>query len=285
MKIYGLDFTSAPSRKKPITCAAGDLQEGRLHVEDCLELTSFEDFEALLGVDGPWLAALDFPFGQPHKLISNLGWPETWEGYMRVVASIGKREFEETLRRYRESRPTGDKQHLRATDVLAGACSPMMLHRVPVGKMFFEGATRLLKAGVSILPCCPTGDSRIAVEGYPALVARRLIGRRSYKSDERAKQTQEKEVARREIVRGLCSSAIEGCYGVRVELPEEMAEVLVEDQMADTLDAVLCAVQAGWAYLQRESGYGIPGRCNGDEGWIVDPLILAGFLCAPGMAW
>jgi hypothetical protein len=112
-----------------------------------------------------------------------------------------------------------------------------------------------------------------------------LIGRRNYKSDERAKQTQEKEVARREIVRGLCSSAIEGCYGVRVELPEEMAEVLVEDQMADTLDAVLCAVQAGWAYLQRESGYGIPVECESMEGWIVDPFTLAGFLCAPGMAW
>ncbi len=273
MKIYGLDFTSAPSRKKPITCAAGDLQEGRLYVEDCLELTSFEDFEALLGVDGPWLAALDFPFGQPRKLISNLGWPETWEGYMRVVASIGKREFEETLRRYRESRPAGDKQHLRATDVLAGACSPMMLHRVPVGKMFFEGATRLLKAGVSILPCRPAADSRIAVEGYPALVARRLIGRRSYKSDERAKQTQEKEAARRAIVCGLRSSTIEGCYGVRVELPEEMAGVLVEDQMADTLDAVLCAVQGAWAYLQRDRRYGIPAECERMEGWIVDPLV------------
>ena len=272
MKIYGLDFTSAPNHKKPITCAVCNLQDTRLRVLDCLELTSFEDFEALLGADGPWLAALDFPFGQPRKLISNLGWPETWEGYMRVVASMGKSEFEETLRRYRESRPTGDKQHLRATDVLAGACSPMMLHRVPVGKMFFEGATRLLKAGVSILPCRPAADSRIAVEGYPALVARRLIGRRSYKSDERAKQTQEKEVARREIVRGLCSSAVEGCYGVRVELPEEMAEVLVEDQMADTLDAVLCAVQGAWPYLQRESGYGIPVVCESMEGWIVDPL-------------
>src|SRR5260370_34733369 len=189
MKIYGIHFLSAPSRKKPITCAAGDLQEGCLHVEDCLELASFEDFEALLGMDGPWLAALDFPFGQPHKLISNLGWPETWEGYMRVVASIGKREFEETLRRYRESRPAGDKQHLRATDVLAGACSPMMLHRVPVGKMLFEGSARLLKAGVSILPCCTTGDSRIAVEGYAALVARRMSGRRSSKRAERAEKT------------------------------------------------------------------------------------------------
>src|SRR5260370_40424578 len=99
MKIYGLDFTSAPSRKKPITCAAVDLQEGRLHVEDCLELTSFEDFEALLGVEGRWLAALGFGFGQTDKLIPNLGQPETWEGYMPVVASIGKRDVEEALRR------------------------------------------------------------------------------------------------------------------------------------------------------------------------------------------
>ena len=274
MKIYGLDFTSAPNRKKPITCAVCDLQESRLHIEDCLELTSFEDFEAFLRAGGPWLAALDFPFGQPRKLISNLGWPETWEGYMRVVASIGKREFEETLRRYRESRPAGDKQHLRATDVLAGACSPMMLHRVPVGKMFFEGATRLLKSGVSILPCRPTSDSRIAVEGYPALVARRLIGRRSYKSDERGKQTRDKEVARREIVRGLCSSTIPGCYGVRVELSEEMAEVLVEDQMADALDALSCALQGAWAYLQRDRGFGIPVECERMEGWIVDRSLL-----------
>src|SRR5258706_6100103 len=272
MKIYGLDFTSAPSRKKPITCAAGDLQEGCLHVEDWLELTGFEVFEALLGMDGPWLAALDFPFGQPHKLISNLGWPETWEGYMRVVASLGKKQFEDILTHYRESRPAGDKQHLRATDVLAGARSPMMLHRVPVGKMFCEGATRLLKSDVSILPCRPTDDSRIVVEGYPALVARKLIGKRSYKSDEHGKQTIEREMARKEIIGGLRSEALVNYYGLRVELTDEMAEMLIRDGMGDKLDALLCGVQAGWAFLQRDSGYGIPGECDGVEGWIVDPF-------------
>src|SRR5260370_36861993 len=189
MKIYGLDFTRAASRKKTMTCAVCELKKDLLSVKDCLRLTSFGDFEALLRSDGPWLAALDFPFGLPRKLITNLGWPQTWEGYMQVIASIGKMKFEETLKVYQESRPVGDKQHLRATDVLAGACSPMMLHRVPVGKMLFEGATRLLKAGVSILPCCTTGDSRIAVEGYAALVARRMSGRRSSKRAERAEKT------------------------------------------------------------------------------------------------
>ncbi len=272
MKIYGFDFTSAPSRKKPITCAACELHGNLLCVQDCLRLTSFEDFEAFLRSHGQWLAALDFPFGQPRKLISNLGWPETWEGYMRIIASMGKKEFEETLKRYRESRQTGDKQHLRATDAYAGARSPMMLHRVPVGKMFFEGATRLLRSEVSILPCRPVDDSRIVVEGYPALVARRLVGKRSYKSDERGKQTIEREEARLEIIRGLCSSEMLERYGFEVELSAEMGERLVEDAMGDELDAVLCGVQGGWAWLQRGSGYGIPEACQKMEGWIVDPL-------------
>jgi hypothetical protein len=273
MKIYGFDFTSAPNLKKPITCAVGELQGKLLCVQDCLRLTSFEDFEAFLRSNGPWLAALDFPFGQPRKLISNLGWPETWETYVQVIASMGKNEFEETLKRYRESRPVGDKLHLRATDVYAGARSPMMLHRVPVGKMFFEGATRLLRSDVSVLPCRPGGISRMVVEGYPALVARRFVSKRSYKSDERSKQTIDREGARLEIVRGLRSREMLEWYGFRVELSEEMGERLVGDAMGDELDAVLCGVQAGWAWLQRGRGYGIPEACQKVEGWIVDHYI------------
>jgi uncharacterized protein DUF429 len=272
MKIYGFDFTSSPSRKKPITCAVCELQDKQLWVQDCLRLPSFEDFEAFLCSDGPWLAALDFPFGQPRKLISNLGWPETWESYMQVIASMGKKEFEERLKRYRESRPAGDKLHLRATDVNAGARSPMMLHRVPVGKMFLEGATRLLRSDVSILPCRPTGDNKMVVEGYPALVARRFVGKRSYKSDERSKQLKEREEARLEIIRGLRSRDMLEWYGFWVELSVEMGERLVGDAMGDELDAVLCAVQGGWAWQQRGRGYGIPEACQKVEGWIVDPL-------------
>ncbi len=278
MKIYGLDFTSAPSRKKPITCAVCELRQDLLIVIDGLKLNNFEDFEAFLRSDGPWLAALDFPFGQPRKLISNLGWPATWEGYMRVIASMDKKQFEETLKRYWESRPAGDKQHLRATDVLAGARSPMMLHRVPVAKMFFEGATRLLRSSVSVWPCRPTQDNRVVVEGYPALVARRWIGKRSYKSDERGRQTEARGIARREIVRGLRSSEMVEWYGFRVELSEELGERLVRDAMGDELDAVLCGVQGGWAWLQMERGYGVPVECEGTkmmEGWIVDAAYVS----------
>ncbi|HEX6484102.1 MAG TPA: hypothetical protein VF043_35095 [Ktedonobacteraceae bacterium] len=273
MRIFGLDFTSAPSRWKPITCAVCELQNNILHVQNILSLTSFQDFEDFLSTGGPWLAALDFPFGQPRKLLENIAWPTNWEGYMRIIDSMDKKQFEEALKRYGESRPAGDKLHLRVTDVLAGARSPMMMHRVPVGKMFFEGATRLFRSNVSVLPCRPINANRIAVEGYPALVARGLIGKRSYKSDERGKQTNDREMARTGIIGDLCSETLVNCYGLHVELTDDMAEMLIKDAMGDKLDAVLCAVQAGWAFLQRDRGYGIPEECDRGEGWIVDPIL------------
>ncbi len=70
-------------------------------------------------------------------------------------------------------------------------------------------------------------------------------------------------------------------YGFRVELSEEMGERLVRDAMGDELDAVLCGVQGGWAWLQRERGYGVPVECKGVEGmermegWIVDAACVS----------
>src|SRR5207237_8906057 len=107
-------------------------------IKTCLRLPTCEDFEAFLHTEGPWLAALDFPFGQPRKLITNLGWPETWEGYMHLISSMSKQAFEQTLQNYQENRPHGDKQHLRATVALAEAIRPMMLHLVTVTKNFFQ---------------------------------------------------------------------------------------------------------------------------------------------------
>lgn len=274
MRIYGLDFTSAPTARKPITCARCSLQATTLLVEECLLFPSLAAFETFLSSGGPWLAALDFPFGLPRKLIDNLGWPSPWEGYMRLIAAMSKQEFESVVEDYRNTRPAGDKLHLRAPDVLAGARSPMMLHRVPVGKMFYQGATRLLASPVSVLPCRPTGDSRMVVEGYPALVARRLIGKRAYKSDERGKQSKTQAEMRREIVGALCSRLLQEIYGLTMELSDDMTNSLVQDAMGDRLDAVLCAAQAGWAYLERERGYGIPFNCDKDEGWIVDPSVI-----------
>lgn len=270
--IFGVDFTSAPNRRKQIVCAQGQLNGNLLTIQTCLFLKSLEQFAAFLAQDGPWLAALDFPFGQPHKLLLQLGWPEVWEDYVRLIAGMGKRAFEQVLASYCESRPIGDKLHLRATDIVAGARSPMMMHRVPVGKMFFEGASRLLTAQVSVLPCRPLSSNRIVVEGYPALVARHWIGSRSYKSDERKKQTVEQLVMRQSLVQALASDKLVAVYGIKLMIDDKMASALVEDPTGDALDAVLCTIQAAWAYTQRNNGYSIPVR-HELEGWIADPMV------------
>lgn len=64
----------------------------------------------------------------------------------------------------------------------------MMLYGTPVAKMFQQGAPRLLKAGLNILPGHPNDNSRVALEVYPGLAARRFLGRTPYKNDDPRKQ-------------------------------------------------------------------------------------------------
>lgn len=275
MKVLGLDFTSAPNRRKPIPCAVCTLEGERLCLKRIESLPGFAEFEAVLRQPGPWIAGMDFPFGQPRKLIENLGWPKHWEGYVAKLASMAMKDFECLLADYRRGRPKGDKQHRRATDELAGSRSPMMLYGVPVGRMFFQGAPRLLRSVASILPCRPReGEDRIVIEAYPALVARKWIKGWSYKSDTKSAQTPQQKQAREEIVSGLQSVQLKDHYGLTMTLNEENTEQLVEDPTGDLLDSLLCAIQGAWAYEQRGSSpalYGILRECDPLEGWIVDP--------------
>jgi hypothetical protein len=149
-----------------------------------------------------------------------------------------------------------------------------MLFRVPVGKMFYRGAPCLLRSRVNVEPFCPTGSGRVAVEAYPAVIARRFLGKRRHKSDEREKQTAVQGTAREELVEGLGSDVLEEVYGFLVEMGDAWREDLVQDPMADTLDSVLCAVQAVWPYTKRDEGWGVPEECDLDEGWILDPQLL-----------
>jgi len=274
MKIFGLDFTSAPGRNKAITYAQCSFDGNSLVLKSNGDLTSFEAFEDFLSQPGPWVMGMDFPFGQPRKLIENIGWPQTWEGYVRVVAGMTKSEFVETLKNYRACRPKGDKQHLRKTDEKANSRSPMMLYGVPVGKMFFEGAPRLLNSGANILPCCVQDDPRVIVEAYPVLVARRWIDRQGYKSDNKRKRTPALKSAREEIVSGLRSPDAKKHYGFEIHFSDDYAGAFIQDGSGDQLDGLLSAVQAAWAYSQRDQNFGIPADCDPLEGWIVDPFLV-----------
>ncbi len=275
VRIYGLDFTSAPSRRKPLIAVGCTLERGTLCVEVAEVFTGFEQFEGFLKSSGPWVCGMDFPFGQPRPLVEALGWPRAWEGYVGKVSHLSKEEFEGAIKGHMAGRPKGGKYHYRLADRRSGSSSAMMLFRVPVGKMFYQGAPRLLRSDVSVEPCRPTGSERVAVEAYPAVVARRFLGKRSYKSDERKKQTPDQRLAREELLAGLGSAALEEAYGFVVEMDGSWQERFSREPAADALDSLLCAVQAAWAYTKSDERWGVPSECDQDEGWIVDPHLLA----------
>lgn len=267
MKILGIDFTSRPGRGKPLTCVEAELKGTMLEATGLKEWVDFDEFEAALVQPGPWIAGIDFPFGQSRRFVENIGWPESWEAYVEPLKRLERREFRQLLDDYRENRPAGDKEHRRRTDIAAGSISPQKLYGVPVALMFFEGAPRLLDAGVNI-PGLKKGDpERSVVEAYPGVLARNLIGRRSYKNDTKSKQTERQRDARRDILASVTGEGIVGNYGIEVKAPLD----LIDDPGADCLDALLCAIQAAWAWTHRKDGYGAPEPVDATEGWIADP--------------
>jgi len=261
MRIYGVDFTCAPRRAKPITVASASLKHHELHLEQIERLETFGEFEAFLARPGPWIGGFDFPFSLPRELVRDLEWPTDWKALVRHCAAMPRPDFRRALDAYRNTRPAGRRYAHRATDLPAGSSSPMKLVNPPVALMFHEGAPRILASGVHV-PALLEGDSRrVALEAYPGLLVRKQLGiRESYKSDTRSEQTPARAAARRRIVQALRTGLP---LGIRVKAKIN----LVTDGSGDTLDAAICAVQAAWAAAQPR--YGLPARVPHAEGWIV----------------
>ena len=265
MRIYGVDFTCAPRKAKPITVACGSLAKAVLRLEKIEELVSFVEFEALLRRPGPWIGGFDFPFALPARLVGDLGWPSAWKDLVLHCAALTRLELRKALDEYRASRPAGAKYVHRATDLPAGSSSPMKLVNPPVALMFHEGARRLLGAGVEVPRLVPGDASRVALEAYPGLLVRKQLGiRDSYKSDTKRDHTPARRAARKRIVEALVAGRP---LGIRLRAPESIRKRLVAEGSADLLDAVICAVQAAWAAMR--PGYGLPAEASRGEGWIV----------------
>ncbi len=183
MHLMGVDFTSAPRSRKPITVAHGEFSSDTLRLESIETIPDWPGFEALLRRPGPWLGAFDFPFGMPRAGVDALGWPcDDWAALVSHVGTLDKAAFRAALDADRRRRPMGARYPHRATDRPAGSHSPMKCVNPPVALMFFAGAPRLLAAGVHI-PGLHAGDAgRVAVEAYPGYLARGIT-RASYKSD------------------------------------------------------------------------------------------------------
>ncbi|MDP9899809.1 DUF429 domain-containing protein [Variovorax ginsengisoli] len=274
--LFGCDFSSAPTARKPIVVALGIARGGRVALDRWLLFRSLDAWGAWLQENPSWVGGFDFPFGLPRELVVALNWPQDWPTLIAHYASLSRAEIREVFAAFCASRPVGSKFAHRATDAPAGASPSMKWVNPPVAFMLHAGVPRLLAAG-AIVPglhvpgaALPGGARRVALEAYPGLLARELIGRRSYKSDDAAKQTTERWVARADLLNALERGATR--LGLRLSVSHSQRDQLLADAQGDLLDAVLCLVQAAWAQVHCDSagpGFGLPVGIDPVEGWIA----------------
>lgn len=271
-RVFGIDFTSRPRAGrsgKSIVVAHARLEGEALVIERLQSITEFTAFETFLATPGPWVGGFDFPFGLPRTFANAQGLAD-WPAAMRWVRSLDRERFcAVTFEAFSAARGNPAAKH-RAIDLASGSHSPLKtmdpVRRIainpPVGLMLFEGASRLHAAGLHLPGQHETGDARVALEVYPGWLAIAL-GERHYKNDKPSSGSTLRE-ARQRLLAGLRA----GHSLLPVRVPAGIARTAVDDASGDSLDAVLCAVAAGWAARQGAPRYGLP-PFDPVEGWIV----------------
>lgn len=270
--LLGCDFSSSPTPKKQIVIAAGRLIGGVVLLQKLECFNSLDDWQQRLQT-GPWVGGFDLPFGLPRELVQTFGWPLDWAACVRQFASQHKTDLRLQLKAFCDSRPTGAKFAHRATDQPAGSSPSMKWVNPPVAWMLHAGVPRLMDAG-AVFPAHQPWPSvppeRVALEAYPGLLAREVLGRASYKSDDPARQDTPRLMARKTMVNALEQGQTR--LGLRLKLTPTQADALVADGSGDSLDAVLCLVQAAWCWQQHLAGHpnwGLPPVVDPLEGWIA----------------
>ncbi|RFO98057.1 DUF429 domain-containing protein [Rhodoferax lacus] len=272
LQLLGCDFSSSPTRRKPVLLAWGTLSQGRVQLQRLERLETLDNFAACMARDEVWLGGFDMPFGLPRELVETLGWPREWEACIGHYAALSRSEIRDCFAAFCDARPVGGKFAHRATDRPAGSSPSMKWVNPPVAYMLHAGVPRLLAAGVYVPGLQPRAKAtaKVALEAYPGLLAREVLGQRSYKSDDRAKQTPERLIARKDLLTALELGQTR--LGLRLKLSHAQHDALVDDASGDSLDAVLCLMQAAWAQTQHVAGaplYGLPADMDTLEGWIV----------------
>lgn len=299
--LLGLDFSCAPTRRKPLTLAQGVRAGHAVKLLSLEALPSLDEWAARLQPAGMaaagwphgFVMGCDFPFGLPRPFVQALAAHGPGEAFARLRdahapvaecdrlidalhAHCGDRAgFQRLIDGWGQTwdtpRPAGNKLLHRATDRAVpgwSSTSPLQTRYVPVGKMYFEGMKRLVDADVC-LPGLRTGRfDAIALEAYPGLLVGEILGRRSYKSETDA--TPERLIARLDLIDALEQGRTR--LGLRLKLSPAQRDHLAADPKGDRLDAVLCLMQAAWAQARHEAGatrWGLSPDLDPVEGWIL----------------
>jgi hypothetical protein len=251
----------------------GELHQSRVQLARLVHFASLSDFSAWLKQDQSWVGAFDLPFGLPRELVQSLGWPIDWTDCMAHYCALSRDQIRQAFAAFCQARPVGGKFAHRATDGPAGSSPSMKWVNPPVAFMLHAGVPRLIAADVT-LPGLRLGDpARVGLEAYPGLLARSVLGTASYKSDDKVKQTPDRLIARKTLINALENGQaplLQAC-GLRLKLTHAQRDALADDASGDSLDAVLCLLQAAWAQVQHEAGHPRWGLPEFDplEGWIV----------------
>lgn len=217
-----------------------------------------------------WVGGFDLPFGLPRAWVHEQGWPTGWVECTRLFAQTPKEILRQRFQAYCNARPAGQKFAHRATDGAAGSSPSMKWVNPPVAWMMHAGLPPLQELGAwfpahQSQPTSP--PQRVALEAYPGLLAREVLGRTSYKADDPARQDAPRLLARKILLEAMEQGRTR--LGLRLKLTVAQAGALVDDPTGDALDAVLCLLQAAWGFQRADFGWGIPPQVDALEGWIV----------------
>jgi hypothetical protein len=266
LPLIGVDFSSRPSARKPIVLALGACDGVRVRLEGFERFATLEGFGAWLQAPRRWLGGFDLPFGLPRELVQHLGWPLDWRACIEHYAALPRAEVRDAFAAFCAARPPGAKFAHRACDRPAGSSPSMKWVNPPVAYMLHAGVPLLLAAGCTLPAHAHVGAAqRIALEAYPGLLAREIVGARSYKSDDAAKQNDDRLWSRIAIVDALRHGRTR--LRLSLVLSAGQHDALLDDASGDALDAVLCLMQAAWASLRAD--HGVPPAVDALEGWIV----------------
>jgi hypothetical protein len=295
MKVYGLDFTSNPSKTKRLTLAHCELHEAILCVQrlECLNSENDGDFSRVaywLKTKFDGIVGVDFPFGLPLSAIEHFKWISgeipCWSSILNSIyrECPSLTQFQDSIEGWKRTNKTNNlvKVHVkRQADQIAGssASSPLKVRDFPpVGSMFYAGARLLDESGACIYPVRINDDERKVVEAYPALAVNRFVGDTKYK-DQTGERKRSAQSAREEILRQLTEA---NTYGMTVTFEKgTVRDECMADHAGDKLDSVLCGLQAAWAYAKNggvpEFRSSVMKDTVAIEGWIADPSLYDHF--------